>query len=175
MNTSFSKKRHISESNQRLENRFLSEQGTQSVSATTSSAPTISSIEILNDVLTPSGRDEENISVDGGIFFANCDANSNTKNVLTLNYKKLDADLVKQAIGNDTSIAVMYLSGDTPYTVHEQPIKNYDPMIRFVFPTSKVPNISEIEKFAVVVKKGNKVHKYNGKGVYTIVKPFMFY
>jgi hypothetical protein len=174
MNTSFSKKRHILESNQRLENRHLSEQGTQSVSATTSSAPTISSIEILNDVLTPSGRDEENISVDGGIFFANCDANSNTKNVLTLNYKKLDADLVKQAIGDDTSIAVLYMSGGTPYIVYEQPIKNYDPMIRFDFPTSKVPNMSDIKEFAVAVRKGKKIHKFNGKGVYTIVKPFMF-
>ena len=152
----------------RLVKRVISEQDTQGV-------PVISSIGILNDVLTPSDIDGENISVNGGLFFANCDANSNTKNVKYLNNKKLDADLVKQAIGDDTSIAVMYLSGDTSYTVHEQPIKNYNPMIRFVFPTSKVPNISEIEKFAVVVKKGNKVHKYNGKGVYTIVKPFMFY
>jgi len=151
----------------RLVRRVISEQETQGV-------PTISSIGILNNVLTPDGIDEKNISVDGGLGFSNCDANSNTKNVLTLNYKKLDADLVKQAIGDDASIAVLYLSGGTPYIVHEQPIKNYDPMIRFDFPKSKVPNISDIKEFAVAVRKGKKIHKFNGKGVYTIVKPFMF-
>jgi hypothetical protein len=138
------------------------------------SSPQISSISVMNNMLTPSGMDGKNVSVSGVLGAVNCDSTSNTKNEYTVNYHRYDMDLIKEALGDDTNIVVYSLSpGESSLTeLHEEP-QTEGLTFNFKFEKNKIPNLSDKTLFAVMVEKNGVRLKYDGKNVATKCEGFM--
>jgi hypothetical protein len=138
----------------------------------TDKVPAITSIEVE----TPTAIDGTNISFVGVLGVINCDGNPNTKNTFTsTDNKKLDTDLIGQAIGDDTKIVVYYYDTESEkfVRVYEEPQRKDSTVFTFEFEKNKIPNLSDDTQLAVGVYKGDKPYKYNGKNVYTLTKGFM--
>jgi|APGre2960657404_1045060.scaffolds.fasta_scaffold136893_1 hypothetical protein len=148
----------------------------QETSGTTpnNDVPTISSISIMNNMLTPNGADRESVSVSGVLGVVNCEPTPETKGEYTVNNRLYDKELVNQAIGSDTKICVYSLSpGDTKLNeVHKEQQTN-DLLIRFVFPKDKIPNLSDETMFGIFIEKGGQRLQYDGKNIATKCKGFM--
>ena len=138
------------------------------------SSPQISSISVMNNMITPSGMDGKNVSVSGVLGAVNCDSTSNTKNEYTVNYHRYDMDLIKEALGDDTKIVVYSLShGENSFTkLHEEP-QTEGLTFNFKFEKNKIPNLSDETLFAVMVEKNGVRLKYDGKNVVTKCEGFM--
>ena len=136
--------------------------------------PAISSINIMNNMLTPRGMGGVSVSVNGVLGVVNCEPSENTKGQYTVNYKEYDKELVEQAIGSDTKIVVYSFSpGDTELNkVHEEPHAD-DLIFNFDFPKDKIPNLSDETLFAIFVEKGGQKLQYDGKNIATKCKGFM--
>ena len=134
--------------------------------------PAISSINILQNMLTPEGMG--GVSVSGVLGVVNCEPTPETKGTYTVNDMSYDKELVNKAIGSDTKICVYSFSpGDTKLNeVHKEQQTN-DLIINFDFPKDKIPNLSDETLFAIFVEKGGQKLQYNGKNIATKCKGFM--
>jgi hypothetical protein len=137
----------------------------------TDKVPTITSIEVM----TPDAIDGTNISFVGVLGVINCDETPNTTKKYSINNKRLDGDLIAQAIGDDTKIVVYYYDTESEkfVKVHEQPQIKDSTTFRFKIEKNKIPNLSDNTQLGVGVNKGGKSYKYNGKNVYALTKGFM--
>jgi len=150
----------------RNKNHYLMEQN--------ESNPAITSISVLQNMLTPSGMDKEGVSVTGSLDVVNCDPTPNTKSEYTVNGRSYDIDLINQVLGTDTKIVVYSFSpGDTGLNkVHEEP-QTEGLTFNFEFPKSNIKNLSDETLFAIMVEKGGSRLQYDGKNIATKCKGFM--
>jgi hypothetical protein len=136
--------------------------------------PAITSISVLQNMLTPSGMDGVLVSVTGSLGVVNCDPTPNTKGKYTVNGRSYDMDLIKQALGTDTKIVVSSFSpGDTGLNRVYEELQTEGLTFNFEFPKSKITNLSDDTLFAVMVEKGGNRLQYDGKNVATKCKGFM--
>jgi hypothetical protein len=125
----------------------------------TATIPAVSGIAIMQNKLT--SQNNTTVNVDGVVSVVNCESPTGTYVVGSTKY---DMALVQQALGIDTTIRVFALNeGDTTMTVvtDSQPLK--DLTIRFEFPKTKIPNLSNSTTFYVIALKGGTPIKYDNK------------
>ena len=135
----------------------------------TETTPAVSGITIMQNKLT--SQNNTTVNVDGVLSVVNCESPTGTYSV---NYTKYDMALVQQALGVDTTIRVFaFNEGDTTMTIvaDSQPLKNLQ--IRFEFPKTKIPNLSDSTTFYVIALKGGTPIKYNNKVLRVQCEGFM--
>ena len=135
----------------------------------TETTPAVSGIAILGNKLTT--QNNTTVNVDGVLSVVNCESPTGT---YIVKYTKYDMALVQQALGVDTTIRVFaFNEGDTTMTIvaDSQPLKNLQ--IRFEFPKTKIPNLSDSTTFYVIALKGGTPIKYNNKVLRVQCEGFM--
>ena len=135
----------------------------------TETAPAVSGIAIMKNKLT--SQNNTTVNVDGVLSVVNCESPTGTYVVGSTKY---DMALVQQALGVDTTIRVFaFNEGDTAMTIvaDSQPLKNLQ--IRFEFPKTKIPNLSDSTTFYVIALKSGTPIKYDNKVLRVQCEGFM--
>ena len=131
--------------------------------------PAVSAIAIMQNKLT--SQNTTTVNVDGALSVVNCESPTGTYVVGSTKY---DMSLIQQALGTDTTIRVFaFNEGDTALTTvaDSQPLK--DLRIRFEFPKTKIPNLSDSTTFYVIALKGGTPIKYDNKVLRVQCEGFM--
>ena len=135
----------------------------------TETTPAVSGIAIMRNKLT--SQNNTTVNVDGVLSVVNCESPTGTYVVGSTKY---DMALVQQALGVDTTIRVFaFNEGDTAMTIvaDSQPLKNLQ--IRFEFPKTKIPNLSDSTTFYVIALKSGTPIKYDNKVLRVQCEGFM--
>ena len=131
----------------------------------------IEGIEILADkIVSSGGSTSPNANVSG---LLNCPGAQSSTGTYSINGTKYDLELVKQAIGTDTTIVVFIFDGTKLQKIYSHPQPSDKLSFRFDFAKSLIPDLSDDTQFIVAPFKGGKPIKLNGNLVKAQVEGFM--